>query len=339
MFTNVMAMDGSRLMPTSNIKKVRKLLKSGRAKIFGHNPFTIQLLYETEHNLQPVELSEDTGYENIGLSVKSEKHEYTSRELKTLTDEKQHHDSCKKYRRTRRNRKRYRKPRFDNRKATKPKGWIPPSLEHKVDLHVREVKRYMKICPVTRINLEVGQFDTQVLAAVEKGEPVPKSVDYQHGPRYGYDTQREAVFARDGYCCRICGRSSIKDGVILRVHHIYYWKHDRSNRLWNLAAVCTDCHCPANHQPGGALYKWDPELPGLQGAAFMNTVKWYIYEQVKAAATEINPNCEVKITYGAVTKRERLNRHIEKSHANDAYCIGMFHPKHRSRPRYFEKVR
>ena len=46
MLTYVLAADGSPLMPTYNIKKVRHMLKDGRAVIAGHKPgFTIQLTY------------------------------------------------------------------------------------------------------------------------------------------------------------------------------------------------------------------------------------------------------------------------------------------------------
>ena len=43
MMTAVLSKDGKPLMPTYNIKKVRRMLKNGKAKIIGHDPFTIQL--------------------------------------------------------------------------------------------------------------------------------------------------------------------------------------------------------------------------------------------------------------------------------------------------------
>ena len=57
----VMAQDGTLLMPTFNWKKVRRQLKTGRAKIAGHEPFTIQLCYKSTKNTQPIETCEDTG--------------------------------------------------------------------------------------------------------------------------------------------------------------------------------------------------------------------------------------------------------------------------------------
>lgn len=327
MTTFVISKSGEKLMPTTNIKKIRKLLRSERAVIASHHPFTVQLKCETTDGIQPVELSVDTGYENIGISVKSEKHEYESAEYRLLKNEKQRHDDQRReHRRPRRSRKRYRKARFDNRRI--PDGWLAPSVRNKKDRHVDLINLYCSVCPVTSIILEMGQFDPAALDAFEQGKPIPEGTDYQHGPRYGYDTLREAVFARDGYKCICCGR----DGVPLRLHHTGFRSGDRSNRLANLASVCDKCHSPKNHKPGGRL--WDLKPPkGAAPAAFMNTVRWQICEEVKALGIE------TRITYGAVTKRARLDLNIEKSHANDAYCIGSMRPKHRTRTLCYEKRR
>lgn len=134
----VLSNNGERLMPTIRLGRVRHLLKDGKAKIIKHHPFTIQLLYDSKTNTQPIEICEDVGYNYIGISVKSQSHEYVSAQYDTLQDEKACHDSCRKLRRTRRNRLRYRKPRFDNRK--RGEGWLAPSLKHKKELNVNVVK-------------------------------------------------------------------------------------------------------------------------------------------------------------------------------------------------------
>ena len=74
----VLSNSGERLMPTFRLGKVRHLLKDGKAKIVKHHPFTIQLLYDSKANTQPIEICEDVGYNYIGISVKSESHEYVS---------------------------------------------------------------------------------------------------------------------------------------------------------------------------------------------------------------------------------------------------------------------
>ena len=332
MVTFVVSKDRKPLMPTFNIRKVRKLLKCGKAVIFKHEPFTVQLTYETGSGTQDIEFREDTGYGTAGVSVASAKHEYASEEREFLADEKQKHASQLKIRRTRRNRKRYRAPRFNNRK--RDKGWLPPSLKNKADRHVDIFKMYASVCPITHAVFETAEFDTHVLAAVEQGLPVPEGTDYQHGPRYGHDTLRAAVFARDGHTCLMCGKG-LDEKRILAVHHINYLKGDRSDRMGNLATVCTKCHTSANHKPGGKLYEWYPKVSSMAPAAFMNAVKYYIIAKAKEAV----PGAEVHMTFGTVTKRERLSRRLPKSHANDAYCIGAMRPKHRTGTAYYKKLR
>lgn len=333
----VIASDGTLLMPTYNVRKVRNLLRSGKAKIYRYRPFfTIQLTYTPDNPGKiPVEISGDIGDVHFGLSMKSEKHEYVSRQHDNLNDEKKQHMAQAGIRRGRRNRKRYREPR-QNRKGNK-KGSIAPSLRHKAENQVNLIRALMEVCPVSDVYIEMGTFDTQVLAALEAGKPLPQGTDYQHGPKYGHDTLREAVFYRDGYKCLVCGKSGITGSAILRLHHLGFKEGDRSDRMGNLATVCTGCHTAANHQPGGRLWDFEPEIAPLTGAAFMNTVRWKMYGELKRIAE--GHHASIHMTYGAATKRERLDCHIHKSHANDAYCIGKLHPAHRTPTRFFQKKR
>ena len=329
----VISKNGERLMPTKRLGKVRHLLKNNKAVVIKYNPFTIQLTYDTKSYVQPMELCVDTGYEHIGLSVKSKTTEYISGQYNMLANEKQHHDDCRKYRRTRRNRLRYRKPRFNNRVSSKKEGWLAPSLKHKADLHISLISKYVDVAPIVDVYVEVGQFDTTVLAAVQAGLPIPKGVDYQYGPNYGINTLREAVFQRDGYTCRFCGKNSFKDGAVLHMHHILFWKNRHGNSLKELATCCDRCHTPANHQNGGLLWGKEIKFKGVPEAAFMNSVKWYVYNETKKLG--INTH----LTYGADTKESRLNLNLEKSHINDAYSMGNYHPDDRAIPMYFKKKR
>ena len=327
----VISKAGERLMPTSEYR-ARKLLKSGKAIKYSYNPFTIQLTERETGDIQPIELCMDTGYIHIGISVKSEKHEYLAEQIDTLTNERSRHDACRMYRMQRRSRKRYRQPRFNNRKRND--GWIAPSLEHKKDIHIQAISHISKVMPVTDITMEMGNFDTQVLKAKEEGKPLPQGADYQHGERYGIATLREAVFSRDGYTCQCCGRT-IKDGAILHVHHVKYRSQGGTNRMSNLATVCEKCHTPKNHKPGGKLYNWKPKLPSFKGATYMTAIRWKLYNEVKALFPDIN----VHVTYGAETKERRRIFDIAKSHVNDAFVMGQFHPKHRSKPVCYKKKR
>ena len=326
----VVANDGTKLMPT-DIKHARKLMKKHKAVIFKHQPLTIKLTHDSEHNVQPIEFKEDTGDHYVGVSLCSEKHEFVSAEYKLLHDEPERHNDCRKYRRTRRNRKRYRKDRFNNRRMHE--GWLAPSVRHKKDAHIQIFKMYNDVLQITNAVFEVGSFDTHALREYEEHGVVITGTDYQRGERYGYETLKLAVLHKQGYICPVCGKSLI--GCRIALHHKGYLKQDRSNRLSNLAAVHDYEHTSANHQKGGALYKLKPDTKSYAGAAFMNTVRWYIVNEMK----KLFPDVKTAHTYGAETALHRKDLKVKKSHANDAYAMGNLNPKHRSKTRYYKKRR
>lgn len=103
----------------------------------------------------------------------------------------------------------------------------------------------------------------------------------------------------------------------------------------NLATACEKCHTPKNHKPGGILYDAKPKLKPFKGAAFMTAVRLKMFHALKASRIDV----EFHISYGAKTKLVRQKLHMEKSHANDSYAIGNFHPKHRTQTVYLQKRR
>jgi|GEM_PF-658403 len=100
----VLNMRGKPLMPTTP-RKARTLLKEGKAKVVKRTPFTIQLIYATGEAKQEIALGVDIGYENIGLSAKTNKKEVYSAEVKLRTDIVKLNSERRQYRRARRNRK------------------------------------------------------------------------------------------------------------------------------------------------------------------------------------------------------------------------------------------
>lgn len=335
MYVFVLSKTGKRLMPTSEYR-ARRLLKKGKAVIEKHSPFTIRLTERENGDSQPIEYKCDTGYQHIGISICSQKHEYVNEQRDLLPDEKERHNDRRKYRRQRRNRKRYRKPKYDNR-SKKPRAsnkWFAPSIDNKMEQHVLLYKRYLNVLPVTSAVFEMGNFDTQLLKAIEEGKPIPEGEDYQHGEQYGFATLREAVFFRDGYKCQCCGKG-LKDNAILSVHHIGFWKHDRTDRISNLMTVCNKCHTSKNHKPGGELFGLEPKLKSFAGASFMTSVRWTLLELIKDADHSVN----VQIAYGAMTKLKRKTLGLKKTHSNDAYAMGKFHPAHRTDFMHYKKRR
>ena len=329
----VISKNGERLMPTSRCGKVRHLLKDGKAKIIKHKPFTIQLLYDSTTYTQPVEVCVDAGYEHIGVSVKSEAREYAAVQYDLLADEKLRHDDQRKYRRTRRNRLRYRRCKFLRKENVD--GWFAPSIRHKADAHVDIVSRICSVCPVTSITVEVGQFDPKELEAIAKGLPLPQGKEYQESKIHADAVLRLAVFQRDNYQCAVCGKSGITGGAKLHMHHGLYWKGIHGSSPDEMLTVCERCHTSANHKPGGKLFGLVPKKIDHRGAAFMNAIRYHI---VSLLRSEYGADL-VHITFGADTKEARKALGLEKSHTDDAYCMGEFHPQYRAEVEHFEKQR
>ena len=123
-------------MPTTS-RKARLLLKQNRAKVVKRTPFTIQLLYASGETKQEIFLGVDSGSKMVGLSAITEKEELFSSEVKLRNDIVDLLSTRRQNRRTRRNRLRYRQPRFNNRR--KNKGWLAPSIEHKIQTHLRVI--------------------------------------------------------------------------------------------------------------------------------------------------------------------------------------------------------
>ena len=65
----VLAPNGKPLMPTRRHGHVQKLLKQGKARIAEHEPFVIQLKYNTPEITQPLYGGTDPGRTNIGNAV------------------------------------------------------------------------------------------------------------------------------------------------------------------------------------------------------------------------------------------------------------------------------
>lgn len=302
----VLNIDSKPLMTTNRCGHIRKLLKSGKASIVSYTPFAIKLNYKTDDIVQDVNLGVDIGSVNIGLSATSVKKELYAESIKLRTDIKGLLESRRGYRRLRRSRLRYRKPRFNNRKSSKSVGWISPTLENKIHYHIKSMENVIKILPISKIILETAKFDTSKL----KDSNI---VDYQHGELYNFYNKREYILTRDSYKCQSCkGKSKDKK---LEVHHIIYKSEGGSDQLDNLITLCRTCHNKIHN--GELKLKVKGNRKSYKDAAHVNIMRNRIIDIV---CTKFS-NIEIFLTYGYITKYNRINHNIEKSHINDAYCI------------------
>lgn len=65
MLVYVINKNGNPLMPCKPAK-AKHLLRDGKAKVIKRTPFTIQLLWDCEENVQPITLGVDAGSKTIG---------------------------------------------------------------------------------------------------------------------------------------------------------------------------------------------------------------------------------------------------------------------------------
>ena len=300
----VLNMRGEPLMPCTQ-RKVRLLLKEGRAVIYKYNPFTIQLTYATGETKQNCHIGIDTGSKHIGVAITSEDKVLFKGEIELRQDVRSNLDTKRMYRRGRRNRKtRYRQPRFLNRKKTDK--WLPPSLQNRINHTYHWIDTFSSLVHSPELHIEVGKFDTAKII-----NPEINGVDYQHGQTYGFLDERYFVFARDNYTCQCCGKSKDK---ILQTHHIIYRSNGGTNRVDNLITVCTDCHTSENHKKGGVLYKWQEQhkkVKQYKEPPFMNILRKRIFVKYPNAV----------ITYGSETTPKRKEMGLNKTHYNDAIVI------------------
>ena len=291
------------LMPCKP-RKARLLLKQNKAKIVSYKPFTIKLLYGSSGHTQDINLGVDLGSKYIGLALTSEDKVLVKGEIELRQNVKSLLETRKIYRRSRRNRKtRYRQARFLNR--AKPQGWLPPSINSRIDNTFMWIDRFNKLVPTTKLIIEVGKFDVAKMI-----NPDISGVDYQNGQTFGYYNTRYFVLARDNYRCQVCK----KTGKILNTHHIIYLSNGGSNKADNLITVCTDCHTSKNHKKGGILYDWqnkNKKTKSFKEGPFMNTLRMKIFSKYP----------EVTITYGSITTPRRKELGLEKTHFNDAIAI------------------
>lgn len=311
---------GRPLMPTTP-RKARILLKEGRAKIVGRDPFTIVLLYGTRGYTQPITLGIDAGYETIGYSAVTEKEELMGGEMKLLEDVSERITSRRQYRRTRRNRLRHRVPRFDNRR--RGDEWLPPSIQHKLDAHLKLVKRLKCRLPITRVVVEVAKFDIQKI-----NKPDIQGEQYQQGEQLGYANLTAYIRHRDKYECQNPNCKNKSKQQILQIHHIGFWKEDRSNRPGNLITLCDKCHTPANHKKGKFLHGWQPKVKSFKSETFMSIIYRRLVDVLE---------CDQAFGYETKFNREHLG--LPKSHHNDAFVIAGGTAQARTTPLNLEQIR
>jgi 5-methylcytosine-specific restriction endonuclease McrA len=309
------------LMPCTE-KRARLLLERGRARLHRRYPFTIRIVdrKQSDSALQPVRIKLDPGSKTTGIAVMREdtkKQETTVLWLAELEHRgkkiSQKLTARRAYRRRRRNQLRYRPARFNNR--TKPQGWLPPSLQHRVDTTMSWVQRLRRWAPVTGIAQELVKFDTQRMQ-----NPEIQGVEYQQGTLQGYEV-REYLLKKWNRACAYCGCTDVP----LQIEHIIPKARGGSDRVSNLALACDPCNKAKNTRPIEEFLKDQPALlreikahmkRPLRDAAAMNATRNALHQSLVATGLP------VETATGGQTKYNRMRLGIPKTHALDAACVG-----------------
>jgi 5-methylcytosine-specific restriction endonuclease McrA len=314
----VLNMRGQPLMPTTQ-HNGKKLLREGKAKVVQRCPFTIQLNYATGETTQPITLGVDIGYTKLGFSAKTDKLEVISGTLALRTDVSKKLDERRRYRRARRARLGYRPPRFNNR--TRPEGWLPPSIQHRLESHIRLGETLKTLLPISDTRVEVANFDAHKMQ-----NPEITGIAYQQGELQGYEV-KEYLLDKWGRKCAYCGKTNVP----LEVEHIVPTSRGGTHRVSNLTIACRACNLKKGNQTAeefGYPHLQHQTKQSLTASACLNNIRWLLVEQLRA-----------EYTYGYVTKYQRNKLGLEKSHVNDAFVIADATHQERCRPYEVMQVR
>ncbi|TMR14653.1 HNH endonuclease [Nonomuraea turkmeniaca] len=301
--------------------RARQLLKKGRAVVHRHTPFVIRLKDRSidSSEVDGVEMGVDPGSQHTGVSVfTAQAGERRARfaiqlDHRGATIRKMLQQRAAYRRRRRTQNLRYRAPRFSNR--TRPPGWLPPSLRHRVITTVSWIDRLVRWAPVRAVHIERAAFDTHAIAA---GKPL-EGVEYQLGTLHGTEV-REYLLAKWGRACAYCGSS----GMPLNIDHIHPRSRGGSDRVSNLTLACVSCNQAKGNRPIEDFLTRKPELLAkiiaqakapLRDAAAAQSTRWALWRA-------LDSRLPTHVASGGRTKWNRTRNHLPKTHTLDALAVG-----------------
>ncbi|HBB34543.1 MAG TPA: HNH endonuclease [Cyanobacteria bacterium UBA9273] len=293
----------------------RSLLKASKAKVLRRFPFTIILNKVVSDAPKPVQLKLDPGSRTTGIALVQGENVIWGAELSHRGQQiKDALESRRVLRQGRKNRKtRYRKPRFLNR--IRPKGWLAPSLRHRVETTLTWVERLMRYAPITGISQELVRFDLQQLE-----NPEISGIEYQQGTLFGYEV-REYLLNKWNRKCAYCNA----ENIVLQIEHIHPRAKGGSDRISNLCLACEACNLKKGTQDIEVFLKKKPEVlkqilaqakRPLKDAAAVNSTRWALFNRLKEIGLPVEAGS------GGKTKYNRCRLELPKRHYIDASCVG-----------------
>jgi len=306
------------LMPCTP-KRARLLLKQGRAVVHRVVPFVIRLKDRSVEDsiLQPLALKIDPGSQTSGIALArvQETEEGAIHHAIFLAEvshrgEQVHRRKVRQAQARRRRRSanlRHRAPRFDHR--GRRAAWLAPSILSRVGNTVSWTRRLTRWAPITRLEVERVRFDTQLLQ-----NPTIEGTEYQQGELAGWET-RAYLLLKYAYQCVYCGKTN----CAFEIDHLLPTSRGGSNRIANLALACHDCNAAKGNQTAAEFGHPQVEAQAqrpLKDAAAVNVTRFKLVEALQVFGLPIGT------WTGGRTRWNRARFGVEKTHANDALCVG-----------------
>ena len=293
----------------------KRLLDAGRAAVFRQYPFTIILKKEVDTVPEPITLKLDPGSKTTGIALVQGAKVIFGAELthrgRAISASLESRRSLRCGRRSRHTR--YRPARFLNR--TRPKGWLAPSLQHRVETTLTWVNKFIRFAPIGSIVQELVRFDLQKLE-----NPEISGIEYQQGELAGYEV-REYLLNKWNRQCTYCKA----ENVPLQIEHIHPKAKGGSNRISNLCLACEPCNLKKGTQDINDFLSKKPDLlkqiqaqakRPLKDAAAVNSTRWALFNRLKETGLPVSTGS------GGRTKFNRTRLGLPKTHWLDAACVG-----------------
>ena len=302
-YVYVIGANGTPLMPTDRAGWVRKMLRDNKAKVVRRMPFTIQLLYETAQNVQPITLGVDAGHRAVALSASSEGNEYYSAEMRLRKDVKKQIKARKDFRRKRNSKKRYRPLRVQNRGNMKKNEWLTVTGRVKLVEQIQAIKRAMDIMPIAAIHVEVAEFDfDRYLREADGVDPASELMAE-------YNFRQYALWCNH-YKCSSC-KGKEKDHRLV----VFSFDGDEICGSRSNIVLCRTCY--------DKFKNGRKKILPIKKEIFPSDVRWFGNTRLhlRRAIQELFPDVEIVEYYGYQTKAIREGMELSKSFLNDAFVL------------------
>jgi 5-methylcytosine-specific restriction endonuclease McrA len=321
--SNVFVVDTNKQpLNTVHPARARKLLSRGKAAVLKRYPFTIILKAAIDAPVvAELRIKLDPGSKTTGIAIVNDQTgevvfaaELTHRgqAIKKSLDKRRGVRHGRRARHTR-----YRKPRWQNQR--RPKGWLPPSQESRISNVITWVSRFLRVCHIPNISMELVRFDMQLME-----NPEISGIEYQQGTLAGYEA-REYLLEKWQRACTYCGKKDIP----LQIEHIYPRAKGGTNRISNLCLACEKCNQSKGTKDIKDFLKKKPDRlqkilaqvkAPLQDATAVNATRKELFQRLEALSLPIECGS------GGLTKYNRTTREFPKTHWLDAACVGKSTP-------------